>query len=106
MNKVPAICIDGKNRPKEVPPQMWINEGTQYHITHVYRHPMQGGIQGVLLQEVQIKNCPPFEAYRLSRFAFRKEDIPKLIELMKVCTELNEVDINKLLEESNLQVVE
>jgi len=96
---IPCICIDDKNRPKEVPPQMWIMEGIEYHITHVQYFTKQNNIQGVYLHEVKIKNCPPYEAYRLSRFAFKEEDVPKLIQLMKDCTELNDIDINKLLEQ-------
>lgn len=103
--KVPCLCIDDKNRPKEIPPQMWIMEGIQYNITHVYYHPNQG-IQGVLLEEVQIKNCPPYESYRLTRFAFTEEGFKQLKELMENCTELNNIDINKLIEESNLEKIE
>ncbi len=44
---VRCICIDGKNKPIEVPIQQWINEGTEYHITHIFIHPNQGSIQGV-----------------------------------------------------------
>lgn len=103
--EVPCICINAKNRPKEVPPQMWISEGIEYRITHIYYMKKQG-IQGVLLKEVQIKNCPPYEAYQLQRFAFAEENFKKLIELISLCTELNNVDIEKLLEESNLEILE
>lgn len=103
--KVPCVCIDAKNRPSVIPPSMWINEGTEYHITHVYYYPNQG-IQGVLLEEVSIKKGLPYDSYRLSRFAFTKEAIFQLIELIKLCTELNDVDINKLLEQSEIEVLE
>lgn len=102
--RVECYCINNKNRPAEILPQNWINEGTQYHITHVYYYPGQG-IQGVLLEEVQTKSAK-YDSYRLNRFAFTEEVFKQLIELMTMCTELNKVDINKLLEESNLEILE
>jgi hypothetical protein len=102
--EIECICIDGKNRPPEVFPQKWINEGTKYHIVHVSYHPNQG-IQGVYLKEVNLKHCEPYDTYRLNRFAIREEDLPKLIELMKACTELNEINIKQLIEESQLEII-
>lgn len=101
--KVACLCINGKNRPVEILPQNWINEGTEYHITHIFYH-VNEKIQGVLLEEVQTRS-EKYISYRIDRFAFRKKDFEKLIELMKLCTELNEVDIKKLLEEIELQEI-
>lgn len=106
MTKVECLCIDDKKRPNEVLPQNWIMEGIEYHIVHVYHYRHQeGGIKGVLLEEVSTKSII-YDSYRLTRFAFTKEGIDKLVELMLQCTELNKVDINKLIEESNLKTIE
>jgi hypothetical protein len=101
---VPCLCINNKQRPPEVLSQNWINEGTEYTINYVYYHVNQG-IQGVTLNEVQTKS-EKYSSYRLDRFAFTKEDIEQLIELMKECTELGKVDIEQLIEESNLELIE
>jgi len=101
---VPCLCINNKQRPSEVLPQNWINEGTEYTINYVYYHVNQG-IQGVTLDEVQTKS-EKYSSYRLDRFAFTKEGIEQLIELMKECTELGKVDIEQLIEESNLELIE
>ena len=101
---VPCLCINNKQRPPEVLPQNWINEGTEYAINYVYYHVNQG-IQGVTLDEVQTKS-EKYSSYRLDRFAFTKEGIEQLIELMKECTELGKVDIQQLIEESNLELIE
>jgi hypothetical protein len=101
---VKCLCINNKNRPKEVLPQNWINEGTQYTINYVYYHVNQG-IQGVTLDEVETKSLE-YSSYRLDRFAFTKEGIDQLIELMKDCTELGKTDIIKLIEENNLELIE
>lgn len=101
--KIPCLCINNKNRPAEVLPQNWINEGTEYTINHIYYHSKQG-IQGVLLDEVQTKS-EKYTSYRLDRFAFREESLQDLIELLSLCTELNKVDIQKLIEESQLEII-
>lgn len=104
--EVPCICINAKNRPKEVPPQMWISEGMEYTITHVAVMLKQNRLQGCLLKEVQLKGCDPYEYYALARFGVTLENLEKLMELISLCTELNHVDIEKLLEESNLEILE
>lgn len=94
---IPALCIDNKNKPEEIPDSQWIQEGFKYHIIHVYYYPHQG-LQGVELLEVKLKT-PPFKSYKLSRFAFTEEGIKQLIEMMKACSELNEIEITELLQE-------
>ena len=101
---VKCLCINNKLRPKEILPQNWINEGTEYTINYVYYHVNQG-IQGVTLDEVQTKS-EIYSSYRLDRFAFTKEGIEQLIELMQDCTELGKIDIQELIEESNLELIE
>lgn len=104
---IPCICIDDKHRPEVIPTSKWVKEGDEYHITHVYLHKFQdGGIQGVSLYEKPLdKSCAPYETFRLTRFAFSEEGISKLIELIKLCSELNDFDIKKLIEESQLEII-
>ena len=103
---VEVLCIDNMNRPDEIPRSKWIQFGFKYNITHVYFHPMQG-IQGVDLAEIKLtSDCFPYETYKLSRFAITKENMTKLIALTKECTKLNDIDINKLIEESKLKLIE
>lgn len=101
---VPCLCINNKNKPKEVLLQNWINEGTEYTINYVYYHVNQG-IQGVTLNEVQTKSLE-YTSYRLDRFAFTQDGLNQLIELMKECTELGKVDIMQLIEQSNLELID
>lgn len=100
---VKCLCINNKSRPSEVLPQNWINKGTEYTINYVYYHVNQG-IQGVTLNEVQTKS-EKYSSYRLDRFAFTKEGIEQLIELMQDCTELGKLDIQELIKESELQLI-
>lgn len=100
--KVECICIDAKNRPSEVPLNMWISEGIQYTIVHIYRLSLQNNILAVELEEVKIKGCEPYEFYRLDRFAFTEESFKKLIELMKACSELNDINIQEIVKDLEL----
>ena len=100
---IKCLCINDKNRPQEILPQNWIQEGIQYHIIHIYKQMniSQKGIQGVELLEVKTKSTV-YNCYKLSRFAIFLEDLPKLFQMMKDCTELNDVDINELISECEL----
>lgn len=93
-----AICINDKNKPKEIPSNKWIKAEKEYHIIYVYWHPNQG-VQGVDLKEISLMGCEPYETFKLDRFAIHKDDIDKFIELCKNCTDMNDVDIQKVIEE-------
>jgi hypothetical protein len=101
---VKCLCINNKNKPDEILSDNWIIEDKEYTINYVYYHVNQG-IQGVTLNEVQTKSLE-YTSYRLDRFAFTKEGLDQLIELMKECTELGKVDIMQLIEKSNLELIE
>lgn len=98
---IECICIDSKNKPEEIPLGRWIQEGFKYHITHVFYHPDQG-IQGCTLHEVRLTGCLPYTSYRLSRFAMTQENLLLLMEMIKDCSELNDLDISELIKGSEL----
>lgn len=105
--KVKCICIDDTNKPKEIPSNKWVQKDKEYHIIHVYVQVNQGNIQGVDLAEISLdESCAPYQTFRLSRFAINIDDLPKLIELMKLCTELKDIDIEKLIKEEELIYIE
>ena len=97
--KIPCICINDRLKPDEIPQSKWVVKDQEYHITHVYNNIHENGIKGAELFEHDISECAPYNCYRLDRFAFTPENLSKLIELMKHCTELNNVDINKIIKE-------
>lgn len=100
---IQCICIDDKNRPNEIPIMKWVVKGRKYTISHIFSMVNQKGIQGCSLKEISLDGCEPYECFRLSRFAFREEDLSALFELMSLCTELSDIDIKKELEELQLQ---
>jgi len=105
--KIPCICIDSKNKPNEIPLKKWVIKGNEYHITHVFHQYQQNGIKGVELAEHDISDCVPFNCYRLDRFAFTQLNLIKLAVLMNQCTELDKIDIQKLVEKlTTIETVE
>lgn len=100
--KIPCICVDDKYKPLEIPFCKWVVKGFEYHVTHVYNNIQQNGIKGVELFEHDISECLLYNCYRLDRFAFTEENLKKLIEMMKDCTELNNVDISSIVEKLTL----
>lgn len=105
---VPCICVNDLNKPWSIPSEKWVKRDEEYHITLVTFHPMQqGGIQGCSLYEKPLdQSCYPFEYFKLSRFAFTRENLDKLIELIKQSSELDDVQIDRFIKEEELQIVE
>ena len=107
---IEVICVDDKNRPKEIPAIDWVKEGEQYHVTHISLqvNQMENGqvVSGCDLYEkpLSIEKHSPYECFRLSRFACTKENVEALIQMMIDCYNLPKIEVEKLIEESELQV--
>jgi len=101
-NSVKCICVDDKKKPVEIPQSKWVEEGEEYHITHVFVMKHQKNIKGCEIAEYDISMHTPYNCYRLSRFAFAVEDLQKLFDLISRCDELNlldHIDIQKLVDD-------
>lgn len=104
--KVECICINAKNKPVIIPMTKWIIEGEKYHIIHVGTT-VGSNVPTVTLSEITLgEELYPYQGFRLDRFAFTKEGLLALIELMKACSELNHVNVDKLVEELQLEKIE
>lgn len=90
MKGVRCVCIDDKNKPKEIPSSKWVKEGNIYHISHIFIMKNQDGIQGVELAEFDISMHEPYNCYRLTRFGIDVEDLRNLAEMLKHCDDLNQ----------------
>ena len=100
MSDIKVICINDKDKPAEIPQEKWIKKGEMYTVIHISVHLNQNRIQGATLAEITLdESCAPYEAFRLNRFAFRLTDLQALIDLMKNCTGLDEVDVRHLIEQ-------
>jgi hypothetical protein len=102
---IKAICSNSSNKPREIPKENWIVSGNEYTIHHIYKqmNPSQIGLQGCLLLEVSLEDLykegkTKHNCYRLDRFMFKKDDIQKLFDLTKECTQLDDINIKKELD--------
>lgn len=63
---------------------------------------LQGNILGCSIYELPLgEDCAPYEMFKMSRFAFSVDDINKVIELAKLCSDLDGLDIEELIEEQS-----
>jgi len=57
---------------------------------------------GATLSEIELTDdCLPYEYFLLKRFAFTEENLKKLIELIKECTE-SDFSLQELMEQTEL----
>lgn len=63
-----VICINDKNRPDGIPSTRWIKKGNVYTVIEVAKLPMQGGMLGFKLEEVNIDDCFPYQYFDSHRF--------------------------------------
>jgi len=99
-----ALCINNKNRPKEIPQNKWLKEGQEYEIIYTTLCKPQNKI-GVHLAEIELdESCAPYEYWLISRFGFTEENLKLLQELIKNCNE-TDFSITELLEQTVLQEV-
>ena len=99
---IEAICINDKNKPKEIPQSKWLIEGNKYHITYTITCLPQRVI-GVYLDEIDLtENEAPYEFFMLSRFAIKEEDLAKLLQLIKDCSD-TDFSLADLIKQTELQ---
>ena len=97
---IKCVCIEDSNKPLEIPNTSWVKKGKVYTVIAVYKLVQPGALMGVLLKEIDLTTVNDvYECFRISRFGFVEDDLPKLLQLMKDCEDLQEFDFNKLLEE-------
>ena len=101
---VEAICINDKNKPKEIPQSKWLKEGSKYNVIYTCKCLPSNDI-GCHLSQIDLdETCNPYTYFKLNRFAFTEENLKKLIELIKECTE-TDFSLEQLLEQTELQEV-
>ena len=84
---VECICLNDANKPAEIPQLKWIKKGNTYNVlyTVVVLPQRQLGFQ---LHEIELtENEMPYEYFLAHRFGFTQENLLKLIELIKDCSD-------------------
>jgi hypothetical protein len=99
---IPCVCINDANKPNEILIENWIKRDIEYTINFITYHPNQG-IQGVQLVEVKPR-CEKYESYKISRFKIRKQDLEALLELAKLCSDLDDISLDDLFQNDKILV--
>lgn len=101
---VECICIDDSGRPDKIPQSKWVKEGTRYNIIYTVRVLPQNEV-GVMLSEIELTdNELPYEYFLLRRFAFTEDNLMKLVELIKDCTD-TDFSVEEILIQTQLEDV-
>jgi hypothetical protein len=99
---VECICINDSNRPKEIPIKKWVTKGKPYTVIFTVTVLPQKQL-GVHLEEIELdESCHPYEYFLASRFAFTEENLEKLIQLIKDCSD-TDFSMDELLKQTQLE---
>lgn len=86
---IKCICINDNNRPSRVPESKWVKKGEEYTVIFTLVVLPQKTL-AVQIDEINLdESCSPYSFFLANRFAFRKEDLERLIEFIKECTHVN-----------------
>lgn len=86
---IKCVCINDKNRPSKIPESKWVKEGEEYNVIFTLVVLPQKTL-AVQINEIDLdESCRPYSFFLANRFAFRKEDLERLIEFIKECTLVN-----------------
>ena len=98
---VPVICIDDKNRPREIPQKKWLQEGNEYNVIFTLTVLPQKQL-AFHLAEIELTEAEaPYEYFLANRFAIRQEDLEKLMQLIKDCSD-TDFSLEELIEQTHL----
>lgn len=93
---IKCLCVDDSFKPNEIPNNKWIKKGESYTVIYTVTVLPQREL-AFQLQEIELTEKEyPYEYFLSSRFAFKKEDLEKLIEMIKDCNDID-FDMDELL---------
>lgn len=93
---IKCICINDKERPSKIPSEKWLEKDKEYTLSFSMTVLPQKKL-AFQVQEIDLDDsCSPYTWFLASRFAFRQEDLEKLIEFIKECNKIT-FSINELM---------
>lgn len=101
-----VICIDDANRPKEIPKNKWVIKKQEYTVIWVY-YSIPSKTMAFDLAEITLdESCAPYSIFSAKRFAIHEDDLEEFLQLMKDCTDFNDIDIEELIKQENFEIIE
>lgn len=99
---IDCICINDSNRPKEIPIKKWVTKGKHYTVIYTVTVLPQKQLAFHLAEIELDESCEPYEYFLAKRFAFTEENLLKLIELIKECSD-TDFSMDELLEQTQIE---
>ena len=84
-----VICVDSSNKPNDIPISKWIVKDQEYTVIKAAKLPIQGGILGFQLAEIDLTDCVPYLYFAASRFR-EKEPLKEKVKDKETSEELVE----------------
>lgn len=98
---VECVCINDAGKPKEIPINKWVKKGNIYNVIFTVTVLPQKEL-GVQLAEIELTDRElPYEYFLANRFAFTEENLKKLVELIKDCSDIT-FSMDELLKQTEL----
>jgi len=97
---IKCICINDLNKPFQIPEDKWVKKDQSYHVIYTIWSITSQKV-GVYLDEISLDDsCLPYEYFDINRFAFNINDIGKLHQLIKDCSD-TDFSMDELMESTN-----
>ena len=84
---VEVICINDKQRPKEIPIEKWVKEGEKYNVIYTVIVLPQKQLAFHLSEIELTEKEHPYEYFLSRRFAVSQDNLQKLLKLINDCSE-------------------
>ncbi len=85
---IKCVCIDAENKPSKIPQHKWLEEGKEYTLSFSMTVLPQKRL-AFQLEEIELdESCSPYTWFLADRFAFREEDLKRLIEFIEDCNKI------------------
>ena len=98
---IECICINDRQKPKEIPQNKWVKEGETYNVIYTVTVLPQKQLAFHLAEIELDESCAPYEYFLANRFAFTQENLLLLMELIKDCSE-TAFSMEELIEQTEL----
>lgn len=93
---IKCVCVDNDNRPSRVPQNKWLEKGKEYTLAFTMTVYPQKKL-AFQLEEIELdESCSPYTWFLASRFAFKEEDLHRLVEFINECNKIT-FSINELM---------
>lgn len=101
---IECVCINDKNKPKQIPKDKWLKEGEKYHVIYTVTVLPQKELAFHLAEIELDETCAPYEYFLANRFGFTQENLLLLQELIKDCND-TDFSMEELLEQTHVTEV-